>query len=318
MTLDVTINMELIWAQVDSMLPPEKPTQYNDDCICPCGEAKSYAFDLPTCTSCGRVDDSYISEEAEWTSGMDKDGNVSDPSRCGQAVDTCLFSSKWGMGTIMTTYGQSYAVKKLARINFHSSMNHKDRALFHAYAEFDVIKNKLSLNDTIIRSAKIMYKEFTETKLTRGTVRAGVKANCVFMACKSHGVPRTTKEIAEAFDISTRDIGRTCETLNDNTKEVTAMNITRPRDVVVRILEQLDLDDDDKRRIRRMIYHECERVENMPNLMGKTPSGVASAIIFIVLNREGISIAKSVVCSAASISIPTLNKIETLLKHEIV
>jgi transcription initiation factor TFIIIB Brf1 subunit/transcription initiation factor TFIIB len=267
--------------------------------------------------NCGRVDDSYISEEADWTSGMDRDGNVSDPSRCGQAVDTGLFSSKWGMGTIMGTYGQSYAVKKLARINFHSSMNHRDRALFHAYAEFDTIKNKLLLNDTIIRTAKIMYKEFTETKLTRGTVRAGVKANCVFMACKTHGVPRTTKEIAEAFDISTRDIGRTAETLNDNTKETVSVNITRPRDVVVRIVEHLDLGDD-KKRIRRLILNVCEKVENLPILMGKTPSGVASAIIFMVLSKEGVNVSKSTVCSAASISIPTLNKIETLLKHEIV
>lgn len=308
--------MELIWAQLDSMKPAER-LKCTDPDICQCGGPKTFSFDLPTCTNCGLVDDFYLCEEAEWTSGMDKDGNVNDPSRCGQSVDTDLFSPKWGMGTIMSTNGQSYAVKKLSRINFHSSMNHKDRALYHAYTEFDKIKEKLSLNETIIRTAKIMYKEFTETKLTRGTVRVGVKANCVFMACKTHGVPRTTKEIAEAFEISTRDIGRTFETLTDATTESVPSKITKPRDVVVRIVEQLDLGEN-KKKLRRLILNECERVESMPKLMGKTPSGVASAIIFMILTKECVNITKAAVCDASSISIPTLNKIEMLLKQEIV
>jgi transcription initiation factor TFIIIB Brf1 subunit/transcription initiation factor TFIIB len=84
--------------------------------------------------------------------------------------------------------------------------------------------------------------------------------------------------------------------------------------VVVRIIEQFDLGND-KSKIKRQILNECERVEGMPKLMGKTPSGVASAVIYSVLIRLGIKITKETVCTAASVSVPTLNKIELLLKQ---
>lgn len=324
-------NMESIWAQVDTLLSkPKQDENTHTEHICECGGMKltmGHLFDelsgmythidLPTCTQCGKVDEYYISNEAEWTSGIDADGEVSDPSRCGAPVDTDLFSEKWGMGTVMQTYGQSYQVKKLSRINFHSSMNHKDRSLFHAYKEFDTIKEKLKLNDSIIHTAKVLYKQFTESKLTRGNVRNGIKANCVFMACKEHNYPRTTKEIADAFEISTRDMGRTIETFRENTAEAAECKVTRPRDVVVRIISQIKISDEKKPIIRKKIFSMCDNLESCVRLMGKTPTGVACAIVFNVLSSNGIPVSKQDVCTAASISIPTLNKIETIIKQEI-
>jgi hypothetical protein len=58
-------------------------------------------------------------------------------------------------------------------------------------------------------------------------------------------------------------------------------------------------------------------VENCPKLMGKTPNGVASAVIYTVLAMQG-GISKQMVCQAADVSVPTLNKIETILKQEVV
>ena len=77
-------------------------------------------------------------------------------------------------------------------------MNHKDRSLFHAYKDIEsAASGVLNLPSTVIRDAKVMYKKFNGEKLTRGAVRTGVKANCVFMACKLAKIPRTTREIAE-------------------------------------------------------------------------------------------------------------------------
>lgn len=308
-------NMESIWAQVDSLLNTGVTVQIQDDnqYICKCGGPKVFFdADLPTCTSCGRVDDVFISDEAEWTSGIDGDGQVSDPSRCGAPTDTDLFSENWGMSTVMQTRGQSYAVRKLSRISFHSSMNHKDRSLFHVYKEFDTVKDVLGLNDTIIRTAKIMYKQFSESKLTRGNVRIGVKANCVFMACKHHNYPRTTKEIADAFEISTRDMGRTVGLMGESE----APSFTKPRDVVVRIMQHIELGDK-KKVIKSKIFKCCDLLENCVKLMGKTPTGVASAIVYTILYREGVPVSKQTVCEAANISIPTLNKIEAIVKQEL-
>jgi transcription initiation factor TFIIIB Brf1 subunit/transcription initiation factor TFIIB len=181
------------------------------------------------------------------------------------------------------------------------------------YKEFDAIKDALGINDTIIRTAKIMYKQFSESKLTRGNVRNGIKANCVFMACKEHNYPRTTKEIAEAFDISTRDMGRTIGLMKE---PEAAPTFTKPRDVVIRIIQQIELGEN-KKTIKNKIFKCCDQLENCVKLMGKTPTGVASAIVYIVLLNEGVQVSKQIVCDAANISVPTLNKIESIVKQEL-
>lgn len=58
----------------------------------------------------------------------------------------------------------------------------------------------------------------------------------------------------------------------------------------------------------------CGATEDCVELMSKTPNSVASAIIYIVL---GSNITKSEVCEKCSVSIPTLNKIENIVKKHL-
>lgn len=159
-----------------------------------CGGVKSFGVydDLPVCTECGAVDDMYISDEPEWRGGDAESGP--DKSRVGAPVNTDHFSAAWGASTVMTVSKQgSYQQKRLAMINLHTSMNHKDRALFHAYQDLDKIgKGILKLPDNVMYAAKIKYKAFNEAVLTRGAVRNGIKANCIFQACREFNVARTT------------------------------------------------------------------------------------------------------------------------------
>jgi transcription initiation factor TFIIB len=294
-----------LWAQYDSLRPQQEQKVQIDkyeDYFCECGGQKAFIpNDMPVCTQCGRVDFVYISEEAEWAGGIDNDGVVSDPSRCGGPSDTTFYSNDWHIGTRIV--GQ----RKMAKIHFHMSMNHRDRALFHAYAEIYQIAKKLGCNDMVIDEAKILYKKFSESKLTRGDVRKGVKANCIFMACKTFGVPRTTKEIADACGLDTKDIGRTSTIVQENVGEQKT-SVTMPHDVVMRILQNMSISDNVlKRRCIKM----CEMIEKNPRLMGKTPTGIACAVIYHVI---GDNISKNDICTSAGISIPTLNKIETTIR----
>jgi transcription initiation factor TFIIB len=58
----------------------------------------------------------------------------------------------------------------------------------------------------------------------------------------------------------------------------------------------------------------CNATEDCVDLMSKTPNSVASAIIYIVLSP---SVTKSEMCDKCSVSIPTLNKIETIIKKHL-
>jgi len=313
------------WLQFEQSLaefrPTEAPIQCSDSVyFCKCGGVKVPGNEnLPVCTTCGVIDGYYIDESAEWTSGVSEGGVVSDPARCGMPTDTELFSAQWGSGLLINSKGANYAVRRMAKISFHSSMNHKDRALFHAYKDIELAAlTNLNLPGTVIRDAKVMYKKFNGEKLTRGAVRSGIKANCVLTACKLSNIPRTTKEIADAFGIPSKDISRTYEMFREtivgttSTETPTTQKITKPVDVIARMFNDFTMLEDTARRKMAMKCRKiCKHLEPCVELMGKTPNSIASSVILYAL---GDTVSKAEVANICKISAPTLNKIEIIVK----
>ena len=302
-----------IWSEIDALLPKQNEEKLVSTNFCrECSGVKVFSPEgLPVCSNCGLVDDNFIDEAPEWTSGITDDGKVNDPSRCGNPnPNPELFSQNWGKGTIISTKGfSSYENKRMAKINFHMSMNHKDRSLFHAYRDIDEACH--TLPDCVLKDAKIMYKKFNEEKLTRGAVRLGVKANCVLYACRLAKHPRTTKEIADMFGIQSKDISRTTQMFKDNILGQTKKNyVTKAFDVMQRLLNSFDVKKDERLKCIKL----CDQTEDCVSLMSKTPNSVASAIIFKVI---GYKVTKNEMCEKCSVSIPTLNKIESIIKKHL-
>lgn len=308
---------EDIWAEFEASMgePSTVKTELYNEFICKCGGAKVFGCEnLPTCTSCGIVDSMYVDDRPEWTSGVGEDGVSNDPSRCGSTnEDQDLFSSTWGTGTVIHTGRVStYAMRRMARINFHSAMNHRDRALFHAYQDIErAATSVLELPQDVVRNAKVLYKKFNSDTLTRGAIRTGVKANCVLFACKIANIPRTTREVANAFSIPTKDISRTSNMIRDALLGEGESKVTRPADVVGRLLNEFGCIDG-KTRMRCIKF--CKSLENCVPLMSKTPNSIASAVILHVL---GESTSRQDVCKRCNISAPTLTKIENIVKQHI-
>lgn len=314
-------DLEEIWDVFDAFRKSQETPKIihitNNLHVCECGGVKfPNRENMPTCSQCGLVDKMCLDDAPEWTSGVSEGGVSTDLSRCGNlATDTDLYSSQWGVGTVISAqYKSSYAMRRMARINFHTSMNHKDRSLFHAYKDIDeAAKDILKLSDVVIRDAKLMYRKFTGEKLTRGAIRLGIKANCVLYACKLANFPRTTKEIADAFGIPTKDISRTShifrETILSETQKSTS-TITRPIDVIHRLLNSFTLKID-KNMLTVKCRKLCKHLEECIPLMGKTPTSIASVVILQVF---GSHTSKLDICEKCGISMPTLNKIETIVK----
>lgn len=280
-----------------------------------CGGPKTFDgfdIDLPTCMECGVQDDSFISDEPEWRSGANNDTTEADPTRVGAPVKTDLFSAAWGMNTMIT--GKS----KMARINMHASMNHKDRALFHAYAEITrICKDVLKLTDNVVYDANIKYNKFNAAVLTRGAVRNGIKANCVFQACRENGVARTTKEIADAFQIPSKDISRTSDIFQEQNPEKT-VHVTQPADLIPRFMNSITcVSENDRGRVKCKIVKVCKSLEDCVELMGRTPKAIACAVIYIVLSKLELKPNKKDICRICEVSEPTLTKIEVIVKKEL-
>ena len=301
-----------IWSQCDRL--QQKPTiKPIDSRLCKeCAVYKTLTREGMVCTECGLVDSIYVDDSAEWTSGITDDGRVSDPSRCAVPMSNQdLFSDSWGKSTIISTkHSSTYQHKRMAKITFHNSMNHKDRSLYHAYRDID--EACVDLPESILRDAKTLYKKFNEGKLTRGAVRSGIKANCVLYACRIANVPRTTKDVADMFGIQCKDISRTTSIFTETIdNEKTEKNyVTKPFDVMSRLLNSFDITREERLACNKM----CQKLENCVELMSKSPNSVATAVIFMVLNSR---ITKNEICQKCSVSVPTLNKIVTITKRHL-
>lgn len=316
------MEIEQAWLALDALRKgaepdPERLADPEIFCVL-CRGIKSYGVhdDVPVCTECGACDVAYVCEEAEWRSGCE-DGV--DQSRVGAPVNTDHFSAAWGQGTIMNVQrSASYAQKRLARINFHSMMNHRDRALFHAYADLDRVgKQILSLPEAVMYHAKIKYKAFNEAVLTRGAVRNGIKANCIFQACREFNVPRTTREIAEAFGIPARDISRTFEIYQEQVPE-SQVHVTTPSDLVARFFKDVTCVPDEQRgKVCMRIRNICKQLEDCVELMGRTPKAVVCSVMYIVMTDAGFAPNKAELCRVCDVSVPTLGKIEAIIKNQL-
>lgn len=309
--------MDAIWATIDEYLQPPVVEETYDEFKCTNCKQSGYIVDN-VCTRCGFTESEYICQAAEWTGGVSEDGIASDPSRVGMASDP-LYSSKWGSGTIMNVTARTKNKWSLAsRIHFHDSMNHRDRALHKAYDDFDIAgRQNLDLPDIIMRDAKALYKKFSEASLTRGSVRTGIKANCLFWACKQHNSPRTTQEIADAFNISTKDVSRTFDKAREILDPKKKSTITKPADIIPRIFISMGVDMNRAAQILKMkCIRKCNELVSMPQLMGKTPTAVAAVVVYQTLKDTDLRVTKDAMAKTNNISIATLNKIENLIKQK--
>lgn len=312
------------WEQFDQLRGQPEPAEFpacrfDTHSTCECGEYRQFVYDefngftlagdLPVCPSCGRCDDAYISDEPDWNGGMGDDGEVSDPSRVGAPTNLDHFSAGWNLGCNM----QVTKPTKMSVMNFFLSINHRDRSLYLAYQEMENVNRlHLGLPDNILYSAKMKYKKFVEAVLCRGAVRAGIKANCIFQACKEAGVNRTSKEISDAFGIQERDISRTTDMYKEQNPDTEQVNMTMPKDLVARFFNNIEVPD--KGRVKMKCVQTCLRLEESIKLQGRTPKAVACAVIYVVL---GGILSKKQVCEACDVSPPTLSKLEPIVRAEL-
>jgi transcription initiation factor TFIIIB Brf1 subunit/transcription initiation factor TFIIB len=321
------MEVDQAWAAFDQLKSSADVTlmHASDEYFCRfCGGNKAFghdeygmALDLPTCTLCGAVDDSYVSQEPEWRTGADHEGG--DPCRVGAPENLDHFSQAWNMGTLIKKqWSTKRNISTLLLRQLQSNVNHKDRSLWYAYNEMDRIgMTVLNLPSSIMYDAKIKYRTFNQNVLTRGAVRNGIKANCIFQACREHGVARTTQEIADAFKIPARDISRTFEIYQQQNPEK-EVHVIGPSDLIGRFFNSVtSVPDEHRGRVKMKIVQACKSLDDSVKLMGRTPKAVACAVMYVMLAKLGFPMSKADVCKICDVSGPTLTKIESIIKSEL-
>ena len=185
---------------------------------------------------------------------------------------------------------------------------YKERSLYNVFSEIQQKVKKLEYLIVLFKMLKICIK-FCDTKISRGNNREGLKASCVYMACKKNKVPRSAKEIAEIFKNKVSDMTKGCKlfleimNLNEN-KPKYNVKTSSASDYIERYCSNLNLSNE----ICEICKKTAQKATEYSIVEDNTPPSIAAGTIYMICNLYSMSITKKNVSKACKISEVTISK----------
>ena len=254
---------------------------------------------LIICSDCNTVQSISIENNAEWRYYGCDDNKGSDPTRVGLPTNNLLPVSS--LGSFIGTNGKdSYEIKKIRKYDNWNKMPYRERSLNSTFDNFNIKASNNGINSAVVDEAKIMYKEITENKISRGKNKKGLEASCFLMAFKKLEVARSAKEIAEKFDLNIKVMTKGCKIYHN----LTHCNIapTKPEDFISRFCCKLKFNDD-LINLAKIIANKGAEI-----LTENTPQSIAAGCIYLVCNLCKLKVTKKEVHLSCSVSEVTINK----------
>lgn len=197
------------------------PPALRDIQRCPeCGSTKlmrDYESAEVVCMECGYVIDMKIADQGpEWRAFDNEQRDKR--ARVGAPITFTIHDK--GLSTVIDWHdrdafgkrfdasqrAQMYRLRKWQRrIRVSDAI---ERNLAFALSEITKIANNLSLPKSIFETSSVIYRKAVKEHLIRGRSIQGISAAAVYIACRQCGLPRTLEEIADAANISKREVGR--------------------------------------------------------------------------------------------------------------
>ena len=164
------------------------------------------------CEDCGVVNNSFLNDNPLF-SKEDTNGNNSASYGC----PSNYFFPKSSLGTKISSRGYN----KISILQRQGQMPYKEKSLMEELTKIQNKCKKYNITQTIIDSAKILYKKINDSKHTKGARqgksrimrcinRKSMIAACVFYACKLQKEPRSPKEIADIYSLEIKHVNRGC------------------------------------------------------------------------------------------------------------
>ena len=188
--------MELCWMNVD---------------VCQtCNDSKAVIFDPETnetlCSSCGivlrdNVETGPESRARKYSQDIESRSSTGMPTSLAfhdMGLSTFISKSNTDANGVPISSDQISKVKRMRHLNRISSINRShDRNLKNAFAILNSIKDKLSINDTLIEKSAYLYRKALDKRIIKGRSICALMVASIYAACREANVPRTLDEIAQ-------------------------------------------------------------------------------------------------------------------------
>ena len=260
------------------------------------------------CKICSNII-SNISNNPEWRYYGSNDTKTSDPTRCGMPVNVLLPESS--VGTVVSNqFSKDKGMYKVKQYQSWTSMTYKERSKYKVFTEITDICKKNDLPQVIINEAKSLYKIISDTKISRGNNRKGIIAACIYFACKTCNVSRSSKEIADMFNIKISILTKGCKNFQDilnmseNKNRINKADSIIPTDFIDRFCNRLSLLDKDILNIKKI----AKKIHSLNLISDNRPDSFASGCILLYCYNKNLNINKKQIANISKISEVTINK----------
>lgn len=308
---------EDIWKEFDTLKESKFENLNLSSNICNDCKSNKVIVDIKgasVCEDCGTVKGFALDKNPEWINCEDGGG---ENDRCGNA--TSYFFPQSSLGTNI----KSHKYDKVKMVHDWSQMPYKERSLYEVFQYIDSKCDKKGVVKSIIDNAKILYKHISDIKcangksiIIRGLNRKSLISACVYNGAKNQGLPRTTKEIADIFDLTVKQVtkgNRKYDNLIDNYKYINE----NKSNLAINYIERFGI----KLKIPTLVLDCAKQISiNISKLdiaSGHQPPSVASASLMIALKIANLDIDKKIISKLFGISDVTITKTyKKILEYE--
>ncbi len=258
------------------------------------------------CEDCGLVNSELYDEMPEFINDIQGTSRYGCPSN--------YFYPKSALGTKFRT--KSYS--RISNLQRQGQMPYREKSLLEILTKIQKKCKTYGITQSIIDSAKILYKKVTDCKHTKGK-RAGKNrimrcinlrsmiGACVFYACKLQGEPRSPKEIADIYDLEIKNVNKGCrrfleyidlDTLN------TEFSSSKSSDFIERFAEKLSLEE----QYIQIAKDISTNIHKLDIASTHEPPSVAAGCILLVAVMYHLDITKKQISDVFKISDVTISK----------
>jgi len=307
--------LDLTDDQIDNLLLgvdlDQKPDKVNEQVVA-CISCKSDKLIIDNvkgylvCQDCAVINEEFIDKNIEFNSDQNGTSRYGCPSN--------YFFPQSALGTKMSTKGYN----RVAIIQRQGQMPYREKSLLDVLERIQSKCKKYNITQTIIDSAKILYKKVSDCKHTKGKRkgknmimrcinRRSMIAACVFYACKLQKEPRSPKEIADIYDLEIKHVNRGCRKFIDYidlSSIFYEIKSSQSSDFIERFAKKLNID----KQYINISKDVSSNIHKLGLASTHEPPSVAAGCILLVANMYHVDINKKQISDIFGISDVTISK----------
>ncbi len=303
--------------QLDNLLMgvdlDKKPDVQQSSAVCKNCKSPNLVIDNTkghmVCTDCAVINEEFLDENPELTSN---DGEGSNNSRYG--APSSFFFPKASLGTKIVSKGYN----RLSLLQKQGQMPYKEKSLMDVLETIQSKCKKYGITQTIIDSAKILYKKVSESVHAKGKRkgkniimrcinRRSMIAACLFHACKLQKETRSPKEIADIYDLEIKHVNRGCRKFCDIIDSNTLFHqikSSQSSDFIERFAKKLNID----KKYIDIAKDVSSNIHKLDLASTHEPPSVAAGCILLVAQFYNIQLSKKQISDIFGISDVTISK----------